>query len=145
MIRQRRGRIINISSVVGQAGNAGQANYAASKAGLIGFTQGGRARGRVARHHGQRRRAGPDRDGHDARDRGQAREQLGGADSAPAARHAGRRRGGGVLSGLGRGIVYYRAGPRRQRRDVHVERRLKQWSSLHTFLIEEAEWPLRTK
>jgi 3-oxoacyl-[acyl-carrier protein] reductase len=39
MVRQRAGRIIFISSVVGQAGNAGQANYAASKAGLIGFAK----------------------------------------------------------------------------------------------------------
>src|SRR5688500_17818154 len=39
MIKQRAGRIINITSVVGQSGNAGQANYAASKAGLIGFAK----------------------------------------------------------------------------------------------------------
>jgi 3-oxoacyl-[acyl-carrier protein] reductase len=39
MLRQRGGRIIAISSVVGQVGNAGQANYAASKAGLIGFAK----------------------------------------------------------------------------------------------------------
>ena len=39
MIKQRMGRIVNISSVVGLSGNPGQANYAAAKAGLIGFTK----------------------------------------------------------------------------------------------------------
>ncbi len=39
MLRQKYGRIINISSVVGQSGNPGQANYAASKAGIVGLTK----------------------------------------------------------------------------------------------------------
>ncbi len=39
LIKQRRGRVVNISSVVGLSGNPGQANYAAAKAGLIGFTK----------------------------------------------------------------------------------------------------------
>ena len=39
MIRNRSGRIINITSVVGRSGNPGQANYSASKAGIIGFTR----------------------------------------------------------------------------------------------------------
>jgi 3-oxoacyl-[acyl-carrier protein] reductase len=39
MMRQKRGRIVNVASVVGLMGNAGQTNYAASKAGLIGFTK----------------------------------------------------------------------------------------------------------
>lgn len=39
MIKQRGGRVVNIASVVGQTGNAGQANYAASKAGIMAFTK----------------------------------------------------------------------------------------------------------
>ncbi|MEM1157324.1 MAG: 3-oxoacyl-ACP reductase FabG [Verrucomicrobiota bacterium] len=39
MMKARKGRIVNISSVIGQHGNAGQVNYAASKAGMIGMTQ----------------------------------------------------------------------------------------------------------
>ncbi|GIT44540.1 MAG: hypothetical protein Ct9H300mP11_24760 [Chloroflexota bacterium] len=39
MIRQRSGRVINMSSVVGLSGNPGQANYAAAKAGLVGLTK----------------------------------------------------------------------------------------------------------
>ncbi len=39
MFRKRSGRIVNIASVIGQMGNAGQSNYAASKAGIIGFTK----------------------------------------------------------------------------------------------------------
>src|SRR5580658_172943 len=39
MVRERWGRIVNITSVIGESGNAGQSNYAASKAGLIGLTK----------------------------------------------------------------------------------------------------------
>lgn len=39
MMKERRGRIVNLTSIVGVTGNAGQANYAAAKAGLIGFTK----------------------------------------------------------------------------------------------------------
>lgn len=39
MVKERRGRIINLTSVVGVTGNAGQTNYAAAKAGIIGFTK----------------------------------------------------------------------------------------------------------
>jgi 3-oxoacyl-[acyl-carrier protein] reductase len=49
MSKQKRGKIVNIASVVGEMGNAGQANYSASKAGVIGFTK------TIAREFAQRR------------------------------------------------------------------------------------------
>ena len=57
MIRLRRGRIILISSVVGLYGGPGQANYSASKAGLVGLARVDHPRARRPRHHRQRRRA----------------------------------------------------------------------------------------
>ncbi len=62
MIRERFGRVINMASVVGPRANAGQSNYAAAKAGLIGMTQDDRGRGGAARGHRQRDRPRADRD-----------------------------------------------------------------------------------
>ena len=39
MLKQKKGKIINITSIVGHTGNIGQANYAASKAGIVAFTK----------------------------------------------------------------------------------------------------------
>ena len=74
MIERGSGRIVNISSIIGEIGNIGQANYAASKSGLFGLDQdagargglparaGGQARRGRHRHHRQHGRAGVHRD-----------------------------------------------------------------------------------
>jgi NAD(P)-dependent dehydrogenase (short-subunit alcohol dehydrogenase family) len=51
MVKQRYGRIVNITSVVGASGNPGQANYAAAKAGVAGSDACARTRTRRPRHH----------------------------------------------------------------------------------------------
>ena len=98
MIRARYGRVVNIASIVGQRANPGQANYAASKAGLVAMTK--TVAAEVARRgcDGQRRRAGPDRDRHD---RGHCRESAR-ARARPQARNAGGRRRMRALPGIRR-------------------------------------------
>ncbi len=122
MLKQRGGRIIVVSSVVGQMGNAGQTNYAASKAGLIGFAKALAREVALARHHGER--GGPGHGGHrhDARHQRQGADRPGRTDSARAARFGGGHRFGDLLPCVRRGSVYYRTRPGGQRRHVHVGR-----------------------
>ena len=116
MLKQRGGRIIAISSVVGQMGNAGQTNYAASKAGLIGFAKA------LAREVASRSITvnviAPGMIDTDMTRAISEKAQVDWAAQIPLGRLGTRRRrgGGGVLSCVGRGSVYYRARSRRQRR-----------------------------
>ena len=120
MLRQRAGRIVCITSVVGQMGNAGQANYAASKAGLIGFVK-SLAR-EVASRHITVNAVAPGLIDTDMTRAiaAAAQQELGGQDPAGSVGDARGRRRRGVFPRVGRGIVYYRARPGRQRRHVHV-------------------------
>ena len=65
MMKARHGRIVNIASIVGVMGNAGQTNYAAAKAGIIGFSKSLGPRGGLARYHRERRRPWLYCDGYD--------------------------------------------------------------------------------
>ena len=115
MMHQRYGRIISVSSVVGLHGNAGQANYAASKAGLIGLTKS------VAKEYAARinycynsrnaKRFYCNRYDRRAVRTGPCRSTSGhpGGQNRPCRGCC----GGGGFSGRGAGRVYYRAGPLR--------------------------------
>ena len=101
MMKRRAGRIINIASIVGITGNKGQANYAASKAGLIALTKSVAKELGVAKHPGERGRPGFHRDGDDRRDDARGpRPPLGQQIPLERLGTAGRRRERCRLSGL---------------------------------------------
>ena len=119
MMKQRYGRIVNITSVVGASGNAGQANYAAAKAGVAGMTRA------LARELGSRNITvncvAPGFIDTDMTD-GLPEAAEGRAAGADPAGPAGQRRGGGArggLPGVAAGRLHHRHRAARQRRHVH--------------------------
>ena len=117
MMRKRFGRLIGITSVVGVTGNAGQSNYTAAKAGMIGTVQVDRAGIRAAQRHRQLHRAGLHRDRDDrCAERKTARSDSGKGSGRPP-RHVRRYRGRGRLPCLQRSGLCDRSDAARQRRN----------------------------
>ena len=119
MMKARRGRIISIASIVGLTGNPGQANYAAAKAGIIGFTKS------LAREVGSRNiTANVIAPGFIDTDmtRALTEAQRAELERPGAPRQAGSTRrhcGGGRLPGFPGGSLHYGRNPARERRHVH--------------------------
>jgi len=104
MMKERYGRIINIASVAGEMGNVGQANYSASKAGVVGLTN---------------------PNGYDRQDPGGDKKENTGSDTVRETWAAGRCGGGGPLLGQQRRGLHYRPGHPGQRRDLYVNSKRK--------------------
>ena len=120
MMRQRSGRIINVSSTAGAMGNAGQVNYSAAKAGVIGLTK---AAARELAHWNvlvNAVGAGTDRNRHDRLATGGGARGPARAGAAQAERHRPRGRPDRALPGRRRRRVHHWANATRQRRAVHV-------------------------
>ncbi len=119
MMKARHGRIIQIGSVVGASGNPGQANYAAAKAALVGFTKVARAGSRQPQHHDQLRGAGLRRYRHDEGAAGSAACGVARKDTAGPARLAGGHRERRAFPRVAAGELHHRRHAARQRGNVH--------------------------
>ena len=120
MSKRKVGKIVNIGSISGLVGNVGQVNYAAAKAGLVGFTQGAGPRDGALGHHRERGRAGLHRDRHD---QGHSREDAGGPRRGhpPRAARQGERGGEARRVPAGRRRrLHHRPGLHDRRRDGHM-------------------------
>ena len=132
MMRQRAGSIINMASVVGVHGNAGQANYAASKAGLIALAKS------VAQEMGSRgiraNRTGLHRDGHDGRSARGHPQAVGRENSAAPRRHRRRHRCRGHLPGQRHVELRHRPGHPGRRRHEHVMKQVPLTTFTHKYI-----------
>ena len=116
---KRSGRIVNMSSVVGLMGNAGQTNYAAAKAGVLGFSKSA-AKGSRARRHGQHGRTGLHRHGYDGCPLGQGQGRDGPGDPDAQDGTSGRRRQCRTFPRIGLFILYHGSGRQCRRRHGYV-------------------------